>query len=123
MEKHEFSRVRRQVVKVCQKYQLYAKWNECEAGQHLHYDFVFELNEEATDRNTLEIPTCIEPTGFVLVKLPSPQSMGTYWYDNCEKNIERYREVTEELIDIASPDYLIGLKDGYVSYLMWCSWD
>ena len=123
MEKHEFGRVRRQVVNVSQKYQLYAKWNECEAGQRLHYDFVLELNEEATDRNTLEIPTCIEPTGFVLVKLPAPQSMGTYWYDNYEKNIERYREVTGELIDIASPDYLIGIKDGYVSYLMWCSWD
>ena len=123
MESQEFGRVRRQVLNCCQKNQLYTKWDKGEAGQKLHYDFIFELSEEATDRNTLEVPTCIEPTGFILVKLPSPQSMGKYWFDNYEKNIERYKDVTEELIGISDPDYLIGVSDGYVSHLMWCIWD
>ena len=123
MERHDFFRAKRQVVKVSQKYQLYAKWNLSEADQLLHFDFVFELNEAATDRNTLEVPTFIEPTGYILVKLPSPQSMGAYWYDDSDKNDERYKEITTELCDIAEPDYLIGVKDGYASYLMWSIWD
>ena len=123
MERYEFGRVKRQVIKVSQKYQFYAKWNLSEADQCLHYDFVFELNEAATDRNTLEVPTFIEPTGYILVKLPSPQSMGAYWYDNSNTNDERYKEITTELCDIAEPDYLIGVKDGYASYLMWAICD
>ena len=121
MDYSDFSRVRRQVVKCCQKHCLYSKW-EVNDG-YLEYDFIKELNEEATDRETLEVPTCIEPSAYILVKMPSPQSMGEYWFDEYEKNVARYKEVSRELVGIEPPDYLIGVENGYVSHLMWCAWD
>ena len=101
------------------KHQLYAKWDKSEDSADIHFDFLLEVGAEATERDSLRVPGNIDVEGYVLVKLPSPQSMGVYWYDNYPTNEDRYNTVVGGLLEIAMPDYLIGVENGYASHLMW----
>lgn len=119
MMNDEFTRVRRQIANYCMRHQLYAKWDKSEDSADIHFDFLLEVGAKATELQNLHVPDNIDVEGYVLVKLPSPQSMGPYWYDDYRHNEQRYSSVVDDLQTIASPDYLIGIENGYASHLLW----
>lgn len=79
-------------------------------------DFVMEYHEEAIDTKTLENPTCICTERHIVVWLPKLNECPTY-----EERMH-YVDTVSRLTDIASPDYIIGAKDGIVKAVMYCVW-
>lgn len=79
-------------------------------------DFVMEYHEEAIDTKTLENPTCISTERHIVVWLPKVGDCPEY-EERC-----KYIDIVSRLTDIATPDYIIGAKDGIVKAVMYCVW-
>jgi hypothetical protein len=79
-------------------------------------DFVMGYREEAIDTKTLENPTCIETERHIVVWLPKVGDTPEY-----EERMH-YANVVGGLTAIASPNYIIGAKDGIVKAVMYCVW-
>lgn len=86
-------------------------------------DFVTDLKTEAIDYNTLENPTCINVCSYLAVTLPKVVTDETEPATEYDSRVSEYNYVANQLMTVARPQYLLGVKDGrFVEKLMWCIW-
>ena len=107
-----YDKIEKQVKEYCIKNSL---THEVSRGWR-EIDFCMEYREEAIDTKTLENPTCICTERHIVVWLPKVGECPSY-EERCE-----YENITGHLTRIATPNYIIGAKDGIVKAVMYCIW-
>lgn len=83
-------------------------------NQYGEVDFLTHFGMEATDRDTLENPTCIECDSYVMVYLPEVKEE-----TRCV-DYGQYFTKTSGLMEIAKPEYLLGVENGIAKAVMYC---